>query len=77
MVDLGSVRSTVVQQQTALSLALILSIIWPLLVVGCFLPDVAAWAVAFIPLHEWVGARENVLRIVWIVLAVAAPIVVG
>lgn len=62
-------------KQTALSLALILSIIWPLLVVGCFLPDVAAWAVAFIPLHEWVG--ERALRIVWIVLAVAAPIVVG
>ena len=62
-------------KQTALSLALILSIIWPLLVVGCFLPDVAAWAVAFIPLHELVG--ENVLRIIWIVLAVAAPIVVG
>lgn len=62
-------------KQTALSIALILSIVWPLLVVGCFLPDVAAWAVAFIPLHEWLG--ETLLRVLWIVLAVISPILVG
>src|SRR4051812_47751819 len=62
-------------KQTALSVALILAILWPLLVVGCFLPGVAAWAVAFIPLHEWLG--DTVLRIVWIVLAALAPIAVG
>ena len=55
--------------------ALILSIVWPLLVLGCFLPAVAAWAVAFIPLHDWVG--EETLRIVWIALAVAIPMIVG
>ena len=37
--------------------------------------NVAAWAVAFIPLHEWVG--DKILRSIWIVLAVAAPIAVG
>lgn len=63
------------KKQTALSLALILAIVWPLLVVGCFWPSVSAWAVAFVPLHEWVG--ESALRILWIVLAVAAPMVVG
>lgn len=62
-------------KQTALSVALILSIIWPLLVIGCFLPDVAAWAVAFIPLHEWLG--ETLLRVLWIVLAVLSPLLVG
>ena len=62
-------------KQTGLSVALILSILWPLLVVGCFFPALAAWAVAFVPLHEWLG--DTVLRVVWIVLAVVAPVVVG
>src|SRR6185436_8120788 len=63
------------KKETALSLALILSILWPVLVVGTVFPQVAAWMVAFIPLHEWLG--DTVLRVVWIVLAVAAPILVG
>lgn len=63
------------QKQTALSIALILSILWPLLVVGCFAPKVAAWAVAFLPLQQWVG--HAVLRAIWIVLAVLSPILVG
>jgi hypothetical protein len=68
----GRLRSS---KQTALSVALILAIVWPLLVIGCFLPDVAAWAVAFIPLHQWLG--DTLLRVLWIVLAVISPIVVG
>ncbi|HRI50831.1 MAG TPA: phage holin family protein [Pseudomonadota bacterium] len=63
------------RKQNGLSVALILSIVWPLLVLGCFLPSVAAWAVAFIPLHDWIG--EETLRIVWIALAVVIPMIVG
>ena len=33
------------RKQNGLSVALILSIVWPLLLLGCFLPAVAAWAV--------------------------------
>lgn len=63
------------KKQTALSLALILSILWPLLVVGCFLPKVAAWAVAFLPLQQWLG--KGLLRGLWITLAIVAPLLVG
>lgn len=63
------------KKQTALSLALILSIVWPLLVIGCFLPKAAAWMVAFVPLHHLLG--ERVLRGIWIALAVLSPIIVG
>ncbi|MFO0576574.1 MAG: phage holin family protein [Polyangia bacterium] len=63
------------KKQTALSLALILSILWPLLVVGCFLPKVAAWAVAFLPLQQWLG--KGLLRGLWITLALVSPLLVG
>jgi hypothetical protein len=63
------------KKQTALSLALILSILWPLLVLGCFLPQVAAWAVAFIPLQQWLG--KGLLRGLWITLAIMSPLIVG
>lgn len=62
-------------RQTALSVALALSVFWPLFVVGTFVPAAAAWALAFVPLERWLGA--TVLRVVWIVLAVAAPLLVG
>lgn len=58
-----------------LSAALLLSILWPLFVLGVFVPGAAAWVVAFIPLHEWLG--NLTLRIVWIVLAVIVPPLVG
>lgn len=60
------------KKQTALTVALVLSIAWPLLVVGVFAPRVAAWAIAFVPLHDFVSAR--VLRVVWLGLALAVPI---
>jgi uncharacterized membrane protein YqjE len=63
------------RKQNGLSVALILSIVWPLLVVGCFVPEVSAWAVAFVPLHDWIG--KEALRIIWIVLAVSVPMIVG
>ena len=62
-------------KETALSVALILSILWPVLVVGCFLPKIAAWLVAFLPLHEWL--HKSFLRGMWIVLAAISPIIVG
>jgi hypothetical protein len=63
------------QKQTALSVALVLSIAWPVLVVGCFLPGVAAWALAFLPLHKWLS--DTVMRLVWIGLALVVPLGVG
>jgi hypothetical protein len=63
------------KKQTALSVALILSVAWPLLVVGCFFPGAAAWALAFLPLHRWLG--DLALRLVWIGLAVTVPLGVG
>jgi uncharacterized membrane protein YqjE len=63
------------KKQTALSVALILAIVWPLLVIGCFVPRIAAWAVALVPLHEWLG--KGPLRILWIVLAATVPLIVG
>lgn len=62
-------------KQTALSVAMILALAWPLLVLGAIFPDVGAWAIAFVPLHKLIG--DTALRIVWLVLAVVAPIVVG
>lgn len=63
------------KKETALSLALILSVLWPVLIVGSIVPKVAAWLIAFLPLHEWLG--KTFLRVMWIVLAVLAPIFVG
>jgi len=63
------------KKQAALSVALALSVVWPLLVLGCFLPAAASWALAFLPLHKWMS--EFALRLVWISLAVAVPLAVG
>lgn len=62
-------------KQTALTVALVLSLAWPLLVVGVAFPNIAAWALAFLPLKQWIG--ETVLRFVWLGLALIGPIVVG
>lgn len=63
------------KKQLAVTGALILSLAWPLFVIGLFLPAVAGWALAFLPLKAWVG--DLALRIVWTVLAVVAPPIVG
>jgi hypothetical protein len=63
------------KKQTALSVALGISVIWPLLVLGCFLPAAASWALAFLPLHKWMS--DFALRILWISLAVTLPLAVG
>jgi hypothetical protein len=63
------------KKQTALSVALVLSIMWPLLLVGVAFPGIASWAVAMVPLHDF--APKWVLRLVWLGLALVAPIIVG
>lgn len=63
------------REQTAMSVILLLSIAWPLLVVGCFAPAVAAWAVTFVPLEEYIP--EVALRVAWVALAASVPPVVG
>ena len=60
---------------TMVTIALILSIAWPIFVIGLAWPHVASWAIALAPLHRWAGA--NAMRIVWAVIAVGAPLVVG
>lgn len=55
--------------------ALVLAIAWPLFVIGVIAPNVASWVIAFVPLHHWIG--ETALRILWTVLAVGAPLIVG
>ena len=63
------------KKQLAVTVALVLSIAWPLFVIGLFFPAVAGWALAFLPLESWFGALP--LRIAWMVLAVIAPPIVG
>lgn len=63
------------KKQLAVTVALVLSIAWPLFVIGLFFPAVAGWALAFLPLESWLGPLP--LRITWMVLAVIAPPIVG
>lgn len=60
------------KKQTALSVALILALAWPFLIAGAIKPEIAAWGISLVPLHEFVS--KDVLRIIWLVLAVLAPI---
>ncbi len=63
------------KKQLAVTVALVLSIAWPLFVIGLFFPAVAGWALAFLPLESWFGKLP--LRIAWAMLAVIAPPVTG
>jgi hypothetical protein len=62
-------------KEIAVSVTLVLAVVWPLLVVGIFSPRVANWAFAFLPLHEWVS--DSILRVVWCALAVLVPGIIG
>jgi hypothetical protein len=62
-------------KRTALSVAVLLSLVWPLLGVGLFVPAVAAWSIAAVPMHKWVGDRP--IRIATVVLVFAIPLAVG
>gem|GEM_PF-1148202 len=63
------------KKQLAVSIALLLSIAWPIFVVGLFFPSVAGWVLAFVPLEKWLGPVA--LRIIWGALAFVAPMLVG
>lgn len=61
--------------QAFVTVALVLSLCWPIFVVGVFFPATATFLISFIPIeNETVRA---VLRVVWIVLAVIAPLLVA
>ncbi len=62
-------------KQTLISIALVLSLFWPVFVIGVFVPSAIAFFVAFIPIKNLIP--DFVLRIIWIALAVIAPIIVG
>ncbi len=61
--------------QFLVTAALVLSVGWPLFVLGVFAPKLADWAIAMLPLHDWIG--DAAMRVIWIVLAVLTPLVVG
>jgi uncharacterized membrane protein YqjE len=63
------------KKQILVTLALVLSILWPLFVVGVFFPSAATFVIAFVPIDS--PTIKAVLRVVWIVLAIVAPIGVG
>jgi hypothetical protein len=63
------------KKQLAVSIALLVSIAWPVFVIGLFFPAVAGWALAFLPIERWVGPVA--MRIVWGALAFLAPLLVG
>ncbi|HVH41678.1 MAG TPA: phage holin family protein [Labilithrix sp.] len=63
------------KKQLAVTVALVLSIAWPVFVIGLLFPAVAGWAIAILPLESWFGPLP--LRIAWAVLAVVAPPIVG
>ncbi|MBX3160427.1 MAG: hypothetical protein KF773_30965 [Deltaproteobacteria bacterium] len=63
------------REQVLVTGALVLSLFWPLFVAGIAAPGVASWAIALVPLHDWIG--EGRLRIAWLVFALGSPLVVG
>ena len=63
------------RQRLFLTLAMVLSLLWPIFVIGAFAPRVAAMVIAFIPV-EGLGT-SRALRVVWVALAVVSPVVVG
>jgi hypothetical protein len=63
------------REQTVLSVLVAIAVGWPLLVAGLIAPRVAALVLAFLPVPSWIPTYA--IRIVWAVLAVAVPTVVG
>jgi hypothetical protein len=63
------------REQTVLSGLVALAVAWPLLLVGLVAPKLAALLLAFVPVPR--GVPSYAVRIVWLVLAVAVPVVVG
>jgi uncharacterized membrane protein YqjE len=63
------------REQTMLSALVAAAAVWPLLALGAIVPKVALFVVAFVPLGK--SVPDLWLRLVWIALALAVPIVVG
>ena len=63
------------REQTLLSAVVAAAAVWPILILGVIVPKVALLVVAFVPLGKSVPGLW--LRLVWIGLAIAVPIVVG
>jgi hypothetical protein len=63
------------QDRALLSAATGAAAVWPLLVLGVFLPRAAAAILAFLPIPK--GMPAEIVRIVWILLAVSVPVLVG
>jgi len=63
------------KKQVLISIALLLSLCWPIFVVGVFLPAAATFIIAFVSVKNMVS--EGVLRAVWVVMAVITPVIVG
>lgn len=57
------------------SASLLLSLFWPVFIIGVPFPGVATYLFAFVPLKN--PMVHNILRMVWIVLALIAPMIVG
>src|SRR6185503_1037621 len=63
------------RDQTVLSAIVGAAVMWPLLALGVIAPKVAAFALTFVPLPHSVPSW--IVRIVWLALALAVPIVLG
>jgi hypothetical protein len=63
------------RQETLLSAVVAMAVLWPLLLAGIAAPKMATFLLAFIPLAR--SVPDSAVRIVWIALAAAIPVVVG
>ena len=61
----GNVRKS---EKTLLSAAVGLAAVWPVLVLGIFLPKLTAFLVAFVPLPKWIPS--GAVRVFWVFLAI-------
>jgi len=63
------------KEQTLLSALVALAAAWPILLAGIAFPRIAAFVVAFVPMSD--RLPDSVFRVVWLVLALLVPFVVG
>jgi hypothetical protein len=63
------------REKTVLSALVGAAALWPVLLFGIAVPKVAAFALSFVPLPDWVPSW--LVRAIWIVLAAAVPFAVG
>ena len=62
-------------ERTLLSLAVGAAGLWPIMLLGAFLPKAAAFVLALLPIPK--GVPKEALRILWIALTVLTPVGVG